>query len=275
MFSLPHCFVISLQNEGGARRLSAAHQLKVLAADFTFIPGCPPDDPEVDIGYSSTLNHALMKRPLSRGEIAAYLSHRRALTAFLKTNAEFAIILEDDFSAANPDRFAEHIFKLMQAPVQWDLVKLFDYGRRKSSRARLDLGSIELVEYRSPTAGMVAYLVRRSGAQKLTERRFIFRPIDEDIKFYWETDLYSFSAYPNLVSEISETLGGSQIEPERALLRSNRSLRRSIRGTVIETRRLLIHFWNRRRYGLKSAMRNYSRDSALRETAQMLSVPSQ
>lgn len=274
MFSLPHCFVISIQNEEGARRFSSAHQLSVLAADFTFIPGYAPDDPEVDISYSRTLNHALMKRPLSRGEIAAYLSHRRALTAFLKTNAEFAIILEDDFGAVNPDRFAEHISKLMQAPAQWDLVKLFDYGRRKSSRARLDLGSVELVEYRSPTAGMVAYLVRRSGAQKLTERSFIFRPIDEDIKFYWEIDLYAFSAFPNLVSEISETLGGSQIEPERARLRSNRSLRRSIRGTFIEFRRLLNHHWSRRRYGLKSAMRNYNRDLVRREAAQMLSVQS-
>lgn len=273
MFSLPHCFVISIQNGEGARRFSAVRQLNHLGVGFTFIPGYAPDDPEVDAGYSVALNRASMKRPLSRGEIAAYLSHRRALAAFLETDAEFAIILEDDFGAVDPERFAEQVLQLAQAPVQWDLVKLFDYGKRKSAHARLVLNSIELVEYRSPTAGMVAYLVRRSGARKLTARRFVFRPIDEDIKFYWEIDLYVFSAFPNLVSEISDTLGGSQIEPERALLRSNRSVYRSIRGFFIEFRRLLIHRWSRRRYGLKSAMRNYDRDSARRQSAGKLNVP--
>ncbi len=257
MFSLPHCFVISTQDDKGTRRHSAASQLNALAADFTFIPGYTPDDPEVDRSYSDALNHASMKRPLSRGEIAAYLSHRRALAAFLATDAEFAIILEDDFGTPDRDRFSEQISRLVQAPVQWDIIKLFDYRRRKNPRARFDLGTIELVEYMSPTAGMVAYLVRRSGARKLTERRFVFRPIDEDIKFYWEIDLYAFSVIPNLVSEISDRLGGSQIEPERALLRSKRSLRRSLRGTRIEFQRIWMHRWNRRRYGLKAAMRNY------------------
>lgn len=275
MFSLPHCFVISTQDNEGTRRNSATNQLNALAADFTIIPGYTPDDPEIDRDYSDALNYASMKRPLSRGEIAAYLSHRRALTAFLATGAESAIILEDDFGTIDRDRFSEHISKLLQAPVQWDLVKLFDYRRRKSPRVKLDLGTIELVEYVSPTAGMVAYLIRRTGARKLTARNFVFRPIDEDIKFYWEIDLHAFSVIPNLVSEISDTLGGSQIETERALLRSNRSLRRSIRGTYIELKRIWMHFWNRRRYGLKAAMRNYGHDSIQNESAQILIVPNQ
>ena len=196
-----------------------------------------------------------MKRPLSRGEIAAYLSHRRALKAFLETDAEFALILEDDFAAVDARSFAEQISKIIQAPIHWDIIKLFDYRQRKTPRARLNLGSIEIVEYSSPTAGMVAYLARRSGAQKLTKRDFVFRPIDEDIKFYWEIDLYAFSVTPNPVIEISDTLGGSLIESERARLRSHRSIKRSIRGTFIEIRRIWQHLRKRRRYGLEAAMK--------------------
>lgn len=262
MSPLPHCFVISTQDDGGIRRQSAVDQLNALAASFTFIPGYSPDDPEIDRSYSSALNRASMKRPLSRGEIAAYLSHRRALTAFLATDAESAIILEDDFSAIDRARFAGQISQLLGAPAKWDLVKLFDYGRRKRPRARLNLGTIELVEYTSPTVGMVAYLVRRSGARKLTQRPFIFRPIDEDIKFYWELDLWAFSVIPNLVLEISDRLGGSQIEPERFQLRSRRSLRRSVRGTWIELRRAWMHLRNHRKYGLQAAMRRHMDEPA-------------
>jgi len=252
--------VISTQDDGGIRRNSAVNQLNALAADFTFIRGYSPDDPEIDRGYSSALNCTAMKRPLSRGEIAAYLSHRRALTAFLATDAKAAIVLEDDFKAINHTRFAEQISRLLHAPAKWDLIKLFDYKRRKTPRARLDLGTIQLIEYTSPTVGMVAYLVRRSGAQKLLERQYVFRPIDEDIKFYWELDLWVFSVSPNLVSEISDKLGGSQIEPERFRLRSNRSLRRSVRGIWIEFKRAWKHFRNRRKYGLEAAMRGYTAD---------------
>lgn len=253
---LPHCFVISIDKDGGIRLESALTQLDAIGASYSFIAGYTPEDPEIDRSYSRELNRVSMKRPLSRGEIAAYLSHRRALTAFLETGAEFAIIMEDDFGAIDPANFHDQISRLLQAPLQWDLVKLFDYQLRKKPRARLNLGTVDLVEYPSPTAGMVAYLVRRSGAKKLTRRPLLFRPIDEDIKFYWEIGIYVFSVVPNLVSELSEKLGGSIIEPERFLIRSQRSPWRALRGNLIELKRRWMHLRNRRRFGIKAAIKN-------------------
>ena len=42
----------------------------------------------------------------------------------------------------------------------------------------------EIVNYAAPTAGMVAYLVSREGAQRLLSRRHVFRQIDEDTKHF-------------------------------------------------------------------------------------------
>ncbi len=231
-------------------------QLDAIGADYTFVAGYRPEDPEIDRSYSEALNRASMKRPLSRGEVAAYLSHRRALAAFLETDAEFALVMEDDFGAVDPENFRAQISKLVQAPLHWDIIKLFDYQLRKKPRARLNLGTIDLVEYPSPTAGMVAYLVRRSGAEKLTRRPVLFRPIDEDIKFYWEIGIYAFSVIPNLVSELSDKLGGSTIEPERFRIRSQRSFWRALHGNRIEVKRRWMHIWNRHRFGIKAARRN-------------------
>lgn len=264
---LPLCFVVTIEPTGGARRRSAARQLAAAGAEFRFIDGAGPGDPAIDIYYDEAANYRAMKRPLSRGEVAAYLSHRRALEAFLKTDAEFAIVLEDDFGLVEPDRFAEAVIGVLRAPVSWDLIKLFDYGRRKRSRASLSLGQLAIVEYKSQTSGMVGYIARRSGAEKLTSRSSLFRPIDEDIKFYWELDLRVFSVAPNLVTEISDGLGGSSIGPERQRLRDKRSIGRSLRGNKIKLGHMLRHFLNRGIYGLRSAIRGNAGEAGLNAAA--------
>lgn len=258
MFALPQCFVITIEPMNGVRRQSAARQLEAVGVDFRFVEGVEADGPEVNVHYDKRLNSRLMKRPLSRGEVAAYLSHRRALEAFIETDAEFALVLEDDFALIELDHFVEAITSILRAPARWDLIKLFDYRGPKRPRARLDLGRLAIVEYKSQTSGMVGYLVRRSGARKIMLRPRLFRPIDEDIKFYWEMDLRAFSVTPNLVAEISDTLGGSAIEPERRRLRDDRSIGRSLRGNGIKLGHMWRHFLNRRRYGLRSAMQAYA-----------------
>ena len=261
MDSLPKCFVITIETDG-ARGQSAARQLNSIGLDFEFVEGCLPDDRLVSASYDQSLNYWRMKRPLSLGEVAVYLSHRRALATFLQSNAESALILEDDFGFSDPDHFIENVTKILRAPIRWDLIKLFDFQGPKRPRARFDLGRLSIVEYTSPTAGMVGYLVRRSGAQKLIARPILFRTIDEDTKLYWELDLYAYSVLPNIVTEISHELGGSTIELERQRLRDDRSFSRSFRGMGIKFARRWHQFFNRRRYSLGAAIEAYARHSA-------------
>jgi len=266
MDSLPKCFVITIETDG-ARSRSAVRQLNSIGLDFEFVEGCLPDDPLVSASYDKTLNYRCMKRPLSFGEVAVYLSHRRAMGTFLKTDAEVALVLEDDFGLLDPDHFIEDVTMISRAPIRWDLLKLFDFQGPKRPRACLDLGRVSIVEYNSPTAGMVGYLVRRSGAEKLITRPILFRTIDEDTKLYWELDLYAYSALPNLITEISHELGGSTLESERQRLRDDRSMGRSFRGMGIKFARRWHHFLNRERYSLGAAMDAYARHSADRPDA--------
>ena len=254
----PPCFVITIESDVGQRAQSALRQLTPLGIALHVVDGVRPDDIGIESLYNRDLNSLYMKRPLGRGEVAVYSSHRRALETFLKTDFEFAIILEDDFELLRPDHFVDEVLRILDAPLEWDLIKLFDYlGSKKPKKpiARLDLGPIAIVEYSTPRAGMVGYIVRRSGAQKLISRPHLFRPIDEDLKYYWELDLRSFSVFPCLVAEISDRLGGSYIELERRRLRDDRSIRRSIRGNKIKLARMLRHFVHRHHYSLTEAMR--------------------
>jgi len=254
----PLCFVITIEPDIGQRVQSALRQLSPLGIALRLVDGVRPDDIGGESLYNKDLNFRYMKRPLGRGEVAVYSSHRRALEMFLKTDSKFAIILEDDFGLLRPAHFVDEVLRILDAPLEWDLIKLFDYrGSKKPKKpiAEVDLGPISIVEYSTPRAGMVGYIVRRSGAQKLISRPHLFRPIDEDLKYYWELDLWSFSVFPSLIAEISDRLGGSYIELERRRLRDDRSIRRSIRGNKIKLARLLRHFMHRRRYSLKEAMR--------------------
>jgi GR25 family glycosyltransferase involved in LPS biosynthesis len=263
----PPCFIITIEPDVGQRAQSALRQLAPLGIASHIVEGVRPDDIAIESLYSRSLNFRYMKRPLGRGEVAVYSSHRRALEMFLKTDSEFAIVLEDDFEILRPDHFVDEVLRILDAPLEWDLIKLFDYlGSKKPKKpiARLDLGPIAIVEYKTPRAGMVGYIVRRSGAEKLISRPHLFRPIDEDLKYYWELDLWSFSVVPCLLAEISDRLGGSYIELERRRLRDDRSIRRSIRGNKIKVARMLHHFMNHHRYCLTEAMRAHQlkQDSA-------------
>ncbi len=244
--------VISVDPPDGPRRKSAHAQLDGIGWRFRFVDGFASGSPEAMALYSPRLNRKHSKRPLTGGEIAAYASHRRALQMFLDSGARFGLILEDDFGLVAPGSFPRQIEAVLKTPISWNFIKLFDYQPGPISQRRA-AGDLDIVSYAEPGAGMVAYLVSRSGAQKFLSRKLIFRQIDEDTKFYWEFGIRVLSASPNPVTEISDRMGGSLIEAERLRLRTARTLRRSLKGLRIVIDRQLRHLWHRRRYGIEDS----------------------
>jgi GR25 family glycosyltransferase involved in LPS biosynthesis len=188
---------------------------------------------------------------MTAGEIAVYASHRRALRDFLDSGAEFGLILEDDFAFVDPLATPGRIAALLAVPLRWDIIKLYDYGPGRGVVQRAAAGDISVVNYTAPTAGMVAYLATRRGAERLLSRPSLFRQIDEDTKYYWELAIRVYSASPNPVREISDQLGGSILAAEREALRGQRSLRRSLKGLFLTIDRKLRHRWHRRRFRLR------------------------
>jgi GR25 family glycosyltransferase involved in LPS biosynthesis len=243
-------FVISVPTSG-ARRASAAAQLNAIGWRFRFVDGHTPDSADARRIYSQPLNARHAKRPLTEGEIAVYASHRRALRAFLDSGAEYGLILEDDFGLVDPSVMSQRITAILGARVRWDLIKLFDFETKRIAQ-RHRAGDIDIVNYATPTAGMVAYLVTRRGASLVLARSTVFRPIDEDTKYYWELAIRVYSVSPNLVAEISDRLGGSLIAADRERLRHARSLRRSLKGLWVAFDRKLRHRWRRAGYAMET-----------------------
>jgi GR25 family glycosyltransferase involved in LPS biosynthesis len=143
-------------------------------------------------------------------------------------------VLEDDFGFRDVGQVSRVLESWPAMLEQRDIVKLFDFEKRAVNRPMFSrrAGGVELVKWRSPTAGMVAYLISRQGAQKFLARDRIFRPVDEDVKYFWELGLNIWSVPGNPVIEVSEHLGGSLVNTDRDQTKTYRFVR-SIWGNLL------------------------------------------
>lgn len=237
--------------------MSARRQLDAIDWPFSFVEGLTAHHLETTRLYDAELNRKRSKRPLAPAEVAAYASHRKALSQLLVSDAAVALVLEDDFCLTEPAALQGRITTLLQSPVDWDILKLFDFSQRPAVES-VAVGDMTIVSHGSPTAGMVGYLITRRGAERLLSRNMIYRQIDEDIKFFWELGLRVLSVHPNLVSEISNQLGGSLIERQRSELRFKRNWVVSLKGLGLTIARQLGYLRHRNRYRLKLKETNAS-----------------
>lgn len=155
----------------------------------------------VNAVYSHQLNTERYNYDLTMGEIACYMSHRKAWQKLLDSEDNAAIILEDDI-------VLDPLFAQLQKPVaaladsrfaQWDLIKLAQPFRPKESQPLETFGEFQLVDYEKPPMGACAYLVSRQGAKKLLSRVPFFRPVDVDMQWQWETGAHVLGLLPYTV----------------------------------------------------------------------------
>ena len=95
------------------------------------------------------------------GAIGCSYSHAHVLEQFLKTDKEFCIVLEDDFTFVNPGEAKTRIQHLLECADTWDLVMLA--GKAISTEECKD-PSIRRVIDAQTTSG---YLLKRSFAPTL------------------------------------------------------------------------------------------------------------
>lgn len=94
---------------------------RIVAVDGPALPAWPPGSVD-EAGYARW--HG---KPVAAGEVGCYLSHLKALRAFLDTGASHLLLLEDD---ALPGPTCRAVVEaLLQACDRWDLVKLSGFHR--------------------------------------------------------------------------------------------------------------------------------------------------
>jgi glycosyl transferase, family 25 len=175
-----------LQYEGAAQRLPAC-----------FWRDLPPV--ERSRFYSSTLNNDTYYKPLQDGEKGCYVSHIRAWEQLLESNHEMLVVLEDDVVLL--PQFSAIVGAITQLNEPWDMVKLIGREREKArSQIQLTAGT-RLVTYSRVPSMTSGYVISRSGAAKLLAHRLPFgRPVDVDLRFWWECgDLRILGVTPSVI----------------------------------------------------------------------------
>jgi glycosyl transferase family 25 len=152
--------------------------------------------------YSADLNLKKYHKPLSKGEIGCYLSHRKAWQTIVARQLDYAIILEDDFVLDRSIHSAIENINSLKQP--WQLIKLAAYKDRNREIAFTKPLADEqhLVIHKKLMSGCCATAVSLAGAKALLKATATFgRPVDCDLQHVWETGVYGYSLLPYPVSQ--------------------------------------------------------------------------
>ena len=170
---------------------------------------------EAEVGrvYDGEGNRRLYKRPLTRGEIGCYLSHREAWRRIAASGAAGGYVFEDD--GLPTGRLAEAMALVEGLAWSWDMIKL--YSDRPLRGRLVSAGPLSLRRPAVLPARTLGYAVSRGGAEKLLGRSApFFRPLDMDLKHWWEKDLTVLVIEPCTIALAPRHSQTSAIQPQRA-----------------------------------------------------------
>lgn len=156
--------------------------------------------------YSAHLNDRQYFKPLARGEKGCYGSHLRAWEELLASGAPAMFVFEDDvrFLPELPAALAA----IEKLPADWDMIKLYGRAVEKTRQEQALADGLSLIRYRRVPSFCAGYAVSRRGAEKLLASRIPFgRPVDVDLRFWFENDLRIRGVAPSVIAldDTSET----------------------------------------------------------------------
>lgn len=185
-----------------------------------------------DILYSADLNARQYHVPLVAGEKGCYASHIGVWRWLLESGFPGVVVLEDDVLLT--DGFGAVCASIAALPADWDMIKLIGRpeGSRKLGRASPLCPGYRLVRFKRVPSRTAGYAISRRGAQKLLATRLPFgRPVDVDLRHWWESQHL-------LILGVSP----APIEPEPASRDSSIGARVSERGWCIRWRKFRAKF---------------------------------
>lgn len=171
---------------------------------------------EAERVYRPRLQKPYYPFELSTGEIACFLSHRKAWTAIVEQGVDAGLIFEDDVEIDDTFHAAFAAAKICLKPGSFIRFP-FRMGKERGECV-LSQGETNVVQPKRIGLGMVAQLVSRDAAIRLLEVTSVFdRPVDTTMQMSWFTRVFPLTVLPGGVREISPQLGGSTIKTPRTL----------------------------------------------------------
>ncbi|HEU4457666.1 MAG TPA: glycosyltransferase family 25 protein [Methylibium sp.] len=159
---------------------------------------------ERDALFDAALNRRQYHRALCDGEIGCYASHRALWRRLLASGAPSAGVFEDDVELA--PELPRVLSAIAQMPRGWDMVKLAGRAVEKIDTQRPLAWEHTLIQYRRVPCRTSGYVISRAGAEKLLKRRArVGRPVDVDLRHWWECELNLFGVQPYPVREAASS----------------------------------------------------------------------
>jgi glycosyl transferase, family 25 len=187
------------------------------------------------------------------GEIGCYMSHLDCLRRFLDTDAEFALILEDD------GRISDDLPSVLDAAIEnagdWDILRLSTVSSGKLLPFRHLTGGYRLAIALTRQKGSAAYLVNRQCAKCFLDHLVPMRlawDIAYDLEYLWGQRAAFVSPVPvdqntGLATQIQSDTRAAKLPasryltvfPFRAYVETRRFIARSARIIALKIRAVL------------------------------------
>lgn len=196
--------------ESACRQLAAAGLVaeRLEAVDGRLLP-------EAELRRLAPWSRGAFFKPLSPGEVGCYLSHIAAAERIVREAWPVALVLEDDFSA-DPSLAVSLAELVALGDALPDLVRL-DGEMRGGEVVTLLPGGARLLRHRRPPIRTTSLLWTLGGARRfLAVARPLRRPVDVQLKHWWEGGLSVLALDPPVVSPDAEQSARSTIGERRS-----------------------------------------------------------
>lgn len=203
MSSLPAVFInLSKDAERRERMTTQAAQMGLQVSRLPAVWWTELSAAEQARYFNSAKSHGRYFKPLGNGEKGCYCSHLKAWQQLLESKAPAMVVFEDDVRLLSSLKPTLEAIEKLPADADWDMIKLYGREHEKiASQMPLVGDSTQLISYRRIPSFAAAYVISRRGAQKLLQSRIPFdRPVDVDIRFWFENDLRVFGVHPSVVA---------------------------------------------------------------------------
>lgn len=211
--------VISLRN-ATERRSQVQRCLYDAGIEFRFFDAVDGKSIEKETliqAYDQTNYRHYFKRPLSLLEVGCYLSHYEVWRSICRSGVSWTVVLEDDVEV--DDDILSVLHKISAMELSPSIIK-FNESRFMVARKRGALtGRHVLVDPWVAPPLTVGYAINQGAAQRLVDLAIPFaRPVDIDLKHWWEFGIDMLAVKPAVVRERSGV--PSSIQPARSAIKS-------------------------------------------------------
>ncbi len=228
--------ILSLPKDVERRRFCEA-ELARLGVQHKFsdaISGDQLGGSELKRIYDAEMNRAKFKRPLSRNEVACTLGHRQIWQHIAASDDCVGLVLEDDATFIRDPR--SFLSALSECPQCFEdvMIKL-DGVPGKNVQVIKEFADQNLVLSDILPPRTTGYILgRRAAARLLQVDAPIARPVDIDLKFYWEHKVPILTLGKQMVAERNSQ--DSNIESHRRKAKPGSRLERFVRNLVYQAK---------------------------------------